>query len=446
MKLKLLTLLALVTLVFNQCKKDQNFAAFNAKEAFTDKAKQYLTAQMSPNDFSKLDWSKTILYEKDGKYARIKVPLTGNQSATDKAVYLKYDKDGFTGNYFSVDKPAASSETITTLSLDNVYKCVAQLTPAKTVKSYQKYEYDRLVYDSQNGISPNTVGVRHVRTIIDNDGVVCIWAPLLSTGQAGAGDPLTQQQLDNMGTLDYLSPDPNVSNPAGGWSGEMLELEYDDWEVKAGVSIQKLFRCFDDVYDLPDTKYEITLNADVPTNSRPDAALDFLGSPGHTFVTITKSNSTHNQSVTQSFGFYPVSGPASLTLNDVAGKIVNDQFHETNAQIKKQISLSDFANIRLNAYLWATQPYNLSTNNCTDFALNLFNLTRPNNPIVLPVFVVKIYFPYNTASINVSILSAPQTLFADLNQKRVTNSADAPNIIINQTHDVKSPASKGECN
>jgi hypothetical protein len=161
MKLKLLTLLALVTLVFTQCKKDQNFTALDAKESFLAKAKLYLTAQMPSADFNKLDWGNTILYEKAGKYSRLKIPMVGNQSATDKAVYLKYDKDEFTGNYFSIGKSAASSETITTLSLDNVYKCAAQLTPAKGIKSYQKYERDKLTYNSQNGISPN-LGARYI--------------------------------------------------------------------------------------------------------------------------------------------------------------------------------------------------------------------------------------------------------------------------------------------
>jgi hypothetical protein len=440
MKLKLLTLLALVTLLFTQCKKDQNFTALGAKEAFTEKAKQYLAKQMPAEDFAKLDWIKTIVYEKDGKYTRLKIPLTGNQAATDKAVYLKYDKDVFTGNYFSIDKPVAASETITTLSLNNLYKCVAQLTPAKSIKSYQKYEQGRLVYDSQNGISPNA-SVRFVRVTINN----YIWLAVLGTGQAGSGDPLALQQLDNQGSLEYLSADPNNSNPAGGWSGEILELEYDDWESKPAVDIQKIFKCFDDVYDFPGTTYEVTLNVDVPTNSHPERAIDFWGNPGHTFITITKANSANNQSVTQNFGFYPQSGPSSLTLNDVPGKIVNDEFHEVNAKIKVSISQNDFNLIRANAIYWATLPYNLQTNNCSDFALKLFNLTRLSNPIVVPVFIAEINIPL-TPGLTIPILSAPQNLFPNLNQKKINNTADAPYITIDQTHGTKASASKGECN
>jgi hypothetical protein len=443
MKLKLLTLLALVILLFNQCKKDQNFTALGAKEAFTEKAKQYLTKQMPAEDFNKLDWSKTIVYEKDGQYIRLKIPLTGNQAATDKAVYLKYDKDVFTGNYFSIDKPVASSETITTLSLDNVNKCVAQLTPAQTIKSYQKYEQGRLVYDSQNGISPNTAIIRMVRTYINSAGQIYIWMSMLGAGQPGSGDPLTLQQLDNMGTLDYLSSDPSISDPSGG-IGEIIEEEYVDGDSKPAVDIVKLFKCFDDLPDLPGTTYELTLNTDVPFNSYPGLAHDFVGSPGHTYITIKKTNGT--QSVTQNFGFYPVSGFASAFLGNVSSKIVNDQYHEANAQLKKQINQNEFTSIRSNAIVWAGLQYNLENNNCTDFALKLFNLTRPNNPIILTPFHVVTFIPSTFIPLIFDMNNAPQTLFAVLKDRKTTNSPDAPNISIDQTHNTEAPSSKGECN
>jgi A nuclease family of the HNH/ENDO VII superfamily with conserved AHH len=230
----LLTLLA-ITLTFTQCKKDQGFTAPGTTETFTEKARQYLAAQMPQQDFAKLDWSKIIQYEKDGKFTHLKIPLAGNLSATDKAVYLKYDKNEFTGNYFSIDKLSASSETITTLSLDNVYKCVARLTPAKTVKSYQKYEYGNLVYDSQNGISPNPSARYVIVTWIDAAGQTFVWSSMLSTGQPGQGDPLTLQQLSNMGALDYLSPDPSFSNPAGGTS-TIVTIDYDYLETTLALN------------------------------------------------------------------------------------------------------------------------------------------------------------------------------------------------------------------
>jgi hypothetical protein len=239
-------LLIMLVITGTACKKDQNAAIPSAKESFLAKAKLYLTAQMPSADFNKLDWGNTIVYEKAGKYSRLKIPMAGNQSATDKAVYLKYDKDEFTGNYFSIGKSAATSETITTLSLDNVYKCVAQLTPAKGIKSYQKYERDKLTYDSQNGISPNS-GARYIRAYINNAGQIYIWLSMLGAGQAGSGDPLTLQQLDNMGSLDYLSPDPSISNPAGGSNSMILTIDYDYLESTLALTTAQ----YDWLYDNP---------------------------------------------------------------------------------------------------------------------------------------------------------------------------------------------------
>jgi A nuclease family of the HNH/ENDO VII superfamily with conserved AHH len=231
----LLTLLA-ITLAFTQCKKEADFTAPGTEATFTEKARQYLADQMPTQDFAKLDWNKTIQYEKDGKFTHLKIPLAGNQSATDKAVYLKYDNNEFTGNYFSIEKPTAASETITTLSLDNVYKCVARLTPAKTIKSYQKYEHGNLVFDSQNGVSPNAGAYYVIVTWIDAAGQTFIWSSMLGTGQPGQGDPLTLQQLSNMGALDYLSSDPSFSNPAGGSTSTIVTIDYDYLETTLALN------------------------------------------------------------------------------------------------------------------------------------------------------------------------------------------------------------------
>jgi hypothetical protein len=240
-------LLIMLIITGTACKKDQNAATPSAKETFIEKAKQYLAAKMPAEDFNKLDWNKTILYEKNDKYTRLKIPLIGNQVATDKAVYLKYDKDVFTGNYFSIDKPVAAAETITTLSLDNEYKCVVQLTAVQSVKSYQKYEHDRLIYDSQNGISPNTSIIRMVRAYINNAGQIYIWLSMLGADQGGSGDPLTQQQLDNMGALDYLSADPSFSNPSGGSNSTVLTIDYGYLESTLSLTTAQ----YDWLYDNP---------------------------------------------------------------------------------------------------------------------------------------------------------------------------------------------------
>jgi hypothetical protein len=70
---------------------------------------------------------------------------------------------------------------------------------------------------------------------------------MLGAGQAGQGDPLTQQQLDNMGSLDYLSPDPNISNPAGGGNSTLITIDYDYLESTLALTTAQ----YDWLYDNP---------------------------------------------------------------------------------------------------------------------------------------------------------------------------------------------------
>jgi hypothetical protein len=235
-----------IAVAFTQCKKNQNFPAVTEREAFTEKAKQYLLAIMPAGDFAQLDWGKIIVYKKEGKFTHLKIPLAGSRTVISKAVYLKYEKEAFSGNYFSIDQPSVYSETITTHSLDNVHTCIIRLTPDKHIKSYRKYEHGILIYDSQNGTGPNTA-VRFVRAYINNAGQLLIWTSMLAAGLPGNGDPLTQQQLDNMGTLAYLSPDPSFSDPAGGGNSTVLTIDYDYLESTLALTTAQ----YDWLYDNP---------------------------------------------------------------------------------------------------------------------------------------------------------------------------------------------------
>ena len=253
------------------------------------------------------------------------------------------------------------------------------------------------------------------------------------------GDPGSGQQS----VVTYLNTDaPGDAAGGGEEHGEIVQVEYYDVASLPGINIEKLFNCFDAVPDFPGTTYEISLNTDLPMNSYPGSPADFLYSPGHTFITINKTNSYF--SVTKNFGFYPVSGFTSIIQENVPSKIVNDSQHEINAKITISMSQNEFNSIRANAIVYANQLYNIKTNNCSDFAINLFNLARiNNNKIILPPYNAKSNYPI---PYNFWVNSAPQTLFSYLKQKKESNSPDAPNIIIDQTGLTRSVESVGECN
>ncbi len=205
----------------------------------------------------------------------------------------------------------------------------------------------------------------------------------------------------------------------------------------------KIFKCFDLVPSGPNATFTITLNADLPSNK--DESIPFVidGNPGHTFLTITKTNGT--QAITQSFGFYPASAPKSLGLGNVDSKIVNDKNHEINASIMMNINEASFNLLKANAIYWATLDYNLESNNCADFGINLFNLARSTTPITTQPFFVYIPLPTAPYSLNATMNKSPQKLFSKLNEMKTTGHPEAGNIVINRTHGTESGLSQGEC-
>jgi hypothetical protein len=256
----------------------------------------------------------------------------------------------------------------------------------------------------------------------------------------GLGDPLVPGNGTEEEIWEYLPPE---GIGGGGNALEILEFEDNDWESKPAADIVKIFNCFDLVPSNSATTYEMTLNADIPANTDENVPVTLNGNPGHAFLTITKTNGT--QSITQAFGFYPASGPKSLTLDNVSSKIVLDNNHEINASLKMNIHNVAFELIKQHAIYLATQNYNLETNNCAHFAIDLFNIPRLGMDITVPTFVTTIPGIQFTPTIVATMTKSPQALFAKLNNMKTTGHAEAANITIDRGRNYKSSTSHGEC-
>lgn len=272
---------------------------------------------------------------------------------------------------------------------------------------------------------------------------------MLGIGQNGVGGDVSSTPL---GTVSYLEAPLDgplqIGGGGGDNSGEILEIELDSSANSPAVDIKKLFKCFDNVPDFPGTIYSMKLCADIPSNNNPNIPWVFQGlNPGHTFLVITKTNG--NNSVTQAFGFYPVDGKANITSQSpVPSKIVDDKFHEINASISMpSIDPMSFNLIRTYAEdVFSKKEYDIINFNCSNFAIDLFNLARPTNTQI----VVQ---PYN-ANVTPGIVppaiwvinKSPQELFKELKRLNQTNPAEAPNIAIQQSHLYRAPQTNGECN
>ncbi len=175
------------------------------------------------------------------------------------------------------------------------------------------------------------------------------------------------------------------------------------------VSLQSLFNCFTQILDVGAT-YSVKLCVDLPVNGVWNAPFNLTGkSPGHTFLTLTKTNGT--QTISQTVGFYPI-GSGGTPFNPTAtGGFKNNGNppHQYNAAVNaNNISATQFTMVMNNLLSHENDIYNIYNNNCTTLALNAFNLLI-TPPINCEIFVVNAAVPPTVN--NLYFMESPQKLY-----------------------------------
>ena len=175
------------------------------------------------------------------------------------------------------------------------------------------------------------------------------------------------------------------------------------------VSLQSLFNCFSQVPDAGATYY-VKLCVDLPVNGVWNAPFNLTGkSPGHTFLTLTKTNGT--QTISQTVGFYPIGTGGTPFNPDANGAFKNNGFpaHEYNAAINiTGLSSTAFTIVKNNLLQHEHDTYNIFYNNCTTLALNAFNLLITPQ-ISCDIFVVNAGVP--PTQNNLYFMHSPQKLY-----------------------------------
>lgn len=231
-------------------------------------------------------------------------------------------------------------------------------------------------------------------------------------------------------------PLPPCNTPPSGTVGwNPAPIDYID--ENAGdppIDLQKFMNCFSLVPDAGAT-YSIKLCSDLPVNYFPNIPFNINLSPGHTFITLTKTNGT--ESVTQSVGFYPNTMSASAPGGFRDNGIIGDG-HEYNAAITiNTASAGNFNTVIQSLLSHQNDQYEITTNNCTTVALEAFNsIISP--PIQVDVF--QLLVP-STPTTSISILQSPQELFKSIGRFQ-------PSTQITKQYRVnqQAPDSHGPCN
>lgn len=225
---------------------------------------------------------------------------------------------------------------------------------------------------------------------------------------------------------------PGGSGPSNGPT-YLIDLENQD--QNPAIDIQKYINCFTAIPDAG-AKCSVEIMTDIPVDNNPNAFFDIdAQSPGHVFLSLSKSNGS--QHVTQNIGFYPGSGYKSITLFPSSGKLVNNAGHEFNASLSMEVSSAQLAGMLNKMLQTSSQSYDVELNNCTDWALNVFNLGRAT-PLEIP------RYPIPTAS-TMNLVNSPQGLYKKL-QNIVTNNEPEKSHVTIGIYKGYAGGSNGPCN
>ncbi len=110
------------------------------------------------------------------------------------------------------------------------------------------------------------------------------------------------------------------------------------------------------------------------------------------------------------------------TTAPIPAKFVDNAYHEYNATIKMSITTSQLDKV-LNAIQVTakTVKYDIDDYNCTNFAIDIFNMVRSTDPIV----PARIHIP---GTINTNGSLTPQGLYLELVRRKKHSAVDRSNI------------------
>jgi hypothetical protein len=453
--LNLIALCFSISFVFVSCKKENSFSYTNTEtipESYKKNVDTYLKATLIDADYNRIDLNQAkILIFNDGKSYFLRIPFLGKLIEKD-FIAIRTDTVGkcFEGNFVNYDKFNKSNNLPSTINITNLARN----------KSWE-FDFDNIPtnFPVPSLADANSVNVARIRAyqntstnIIDWMNIAFLLYPSSASviyggngGGNGYGVPTAGVTSGSFGTYGYY-----FNNAAGGSGSPSIQnsdkVEFEDNGTDPAIDINKIFNCFNAIPDAG-ASYVISLNSDIPVNSSPNRAASFPnGSPGHTFITITKVNGT--ATVTKSFGFYPTGG--YKTILDPYGyfpsKIVNNSNHEINSSLARFVNQAQFNLIKNEAIVYSSRLYSIATSNCTDYALTVFNSAFPiADKITLSPFVV--YTPTNPP-VPIVINNSPQMLFGYTRNLGFPEdgSTPPPGISINTNGTLKAALSPGECN
>ena len=437
--MKQLLTISFILILFSSCKKDLSYSEM--PQNYAQRVKKALYDSI-PGIYGSLDLSRGVKtkYSKDTFFLRI--PFKGKTLANEFVLLQTNQKGNITrGRIIQIQRIQEANENPFVfnghISIRNLKGAKLTDSPIENglIKAFHPDNTsNRLQVVPDNSITLSEVIVTATRrTSGVSFGSWLLLMPMFTGGPSGGvqgmyssmGDPGGGGSGTGSGggpTGDiYLEPfDINVEFIAE----EMMEVDYEYQIDNSAIDLQKYLDCFNKITDAG-SNCSIEIFTDIPVDKDPYKLFTYSqGYAGHTFLQIKKSNG--NQSAMQNIGFYPVSGWKTLiSPAPVDGKFVDNSDHEFNASFKVNISPEQLkAAITHLLNLERFVKYDIDDYNCTDLAVEVFNVVRhPTQQLLIPRYAI----PGGMAPAGTS---TPQGVYNKLLEMQQSGHPEASNISI----------------
>jgi hypothetical protein len=426
--------------VLAACQKETPHGT-TATESYISTVKKNIQAKMAANDYARLDIENMILSSVDSvQLYTVRIPFKG-ESLQERFVLLHADKEGdvlqsriveLSGGVTvdSTTKVARFNGAITLYDLDGQNKLQSSITNGYIDRFRDMTR--RALSQPSSGNLPEVVVVGYIDG--GNDGVsFSTWMAMMNLFNNSSS-----WQYANY----YSAMSPGTYSGGGGsangsWSYTTpLAIDFENQYSEPAIDLQKYINCFN---ALPDAgaACAIEIFTDIPVDNDPYKLFNWeIGSPGHTFLRIRKTNG--GQVVQQSIGFYPESAwKTALTNAPIKGKFVDNGGHEFNASLRMNLTPDQLKQVLAELQYLQNMRYDIDEFNCTDWALAVFNHVR-SHPLEIPLYDIP-------GGMTARGTSTPQGLYNKLKEMKNSGGPEAATITVGTAKSYVG-SSKGPCN
>jgi len=369
-------------LIFSACKKQNiNFLANQTQDLFFDSSVQFLKAQLTKQDFSKLNLENEKVLRYRGE--NIGVQIFEKNESPKKYILLKKYNGSYSGNWIdmsalklskdssyngTVNIKSINKETQVNLKVKN-NQVVQVIKTSNTLQQPQIINYVP-TYKKHNSYSREEEGTIELPDIViywggpDQDYTSLYW--------------LFNQ--DNVFEVYYFKDGGSSETTYGGGSAgnngdnvtaapAFIPPTHPITDIKTEV------KCFTNNVS---STYSISVNINEPSPGTRDVFSPFSSfQAGHTFLTLEQHN-TDGSSIIRNIGFYPKYSAKPGDPLDVAvfGEDSNTPF---DVSLKISVSGSDFITVIRNLEN-QTMVYDLNNFNCTNSAMSALKSININLP------------------------------------------------------------------